>query len=186
MSVRTTAAAVLRHFPQYVERYTVLGIGVLTSASGLLGTLAADLGGADTAVGRAILGATAALSTATAGLIWLRGRREWVILEKWGPVVAKTLEPGGLSKQDSSVPVIAMPAMATGTHVAVTPTPTTVASPPRKPVDMGQHPTVSHEAPTQVVPAPAVPPTKPAPAPQSGSQGSRQDPTVPTIDLPKS
>lgn len=179
MSVRTTAASVLGHVSEYVERYTVLGIGVLTSVSGFLGTLAADLGGADTAAGRAVLGATAALSTASAGLIWLRGRREWKLLETFGPLATSLL---GGSGQDKSVPVI-------GTAPKAKAPPKAPAEPP-KPVQAPhavEQPTVSHDAPTKVVPVPPTPASTtpsqspPPPAAPSGSQGSRQDPTVPTI-----
>jgi hypothetical protein len=72
------------HFQEYVSRYAVLAIAVLTPASALLGELAGDLGGVDTSSGRAILAVASALGTAAAGVIFIRNLGLWQMLDQFG------------------------------------------------------------------------------------------------------
>lgn len=72
------------HLSEYVARYSVLALAVLTPAAGLLGTLAADLGGADTPLGRALLAAASALGVAAAGVVFIRNLGVWQMLDRFG------------------------------------------------------------------------------------------------------
>jgi len=71
------------HFQEYVARYCVLAIAVLTPAAGLLGTLAADIGD-ETGLGKALLGATSALGTAAAGFKFIQNLGLWQMLDTFG------------------------------------------------------------------------------------------------------
>lgn len=82
--MKTLSSRVRGHLQQYVNRYAVLAIGVLTPAAGLLGALGAQLGGVDTQAGRTVLGAAAAVTTAIAGLTWLRNSAIWQFLDRFG------------------------------------------------------------------------------------------------------
>lgn len=75
---------VLAHVSQYVARYSVLAIAVLTPAAGLLGAAAADLGGVNTSVGRALLATASALGTAAAGVVFIRNLGIWQLFDKFG------------------------------------------------------------------------------------------------------
>lgn len=72
------------HFQEYVARYTVLALAILTPASGALGAAAARLGGADTQGGRIALAGASALATAIAGVTFLRNLGVWQMLDKFG------------------------------------------------------------------------------------------------------
>lgn len=65
------------HVQEYIGRYVVVATVVLLPLSGLLGSLAAQLGGIDTRVGRAALAAASAVGTAAAVGVWLRNLGLW-------------------------------------------------------------------------------------------------------------
>lgn len=69
------------HFSEYVSRYAVLATAVLTPAAGLAGAAAADLGGVDTPVGRALLAIASALGTAVAAVTFIRNLGIWQMLD---------------------------------------------------------------------------------------------------------
>ena len=83
------------HFQQYVARYSVLALAVLTPAAGLLGTLGADLGGVDTPAGRVAFAAASALGTAAAGVVFIRNLGIWQMLDQFGTA------PGAAPSQSS-------------------------------------------------------------------------------------
>jgi hypothetical protein len=92
-------ARVRGHFQEYVNRYAVLAIAVLTPAAALLGALAANLGGVDTSTGRAVLGAASAVTAAAAGLTWLKNSAVWQMLDRFGPAPQKVADvPAALDK----------------------------------------------------------------------------------------
>jgi hypothetical protein len=72
------------HFQQHVAKYAVLVIAVLTPLAGLLGTVGADVGGASTPVGKALLGGAAALGTAITGVQYVRNLGIWQMLDTFG------------------------------------------------------------------------------------------------------
>lgn len=72
------------HFTEYVSRYAVLAVAVLTPAAGLAGTAAADLGGVNTAIGRALLGVAATLTTGAAGVMFIGRLGIWQMLDSFG------------------------------------------------------------------------------------------------------
>lgn len=72
------------HFQENVARYAVLALAVLTPASGLLGTAAAKLGGADTQAGRIALGAASVVATGIAGITFIRNLGIWQMLDRFG------------------------------------------------------------------------------------------------------
>jgi hypothetical protein len=92
------------HFQEYVARYSVLALAVLTPAAGLLGEMAADLGGVNTGAGRVVLAAASALGTAAAGVVFIRNLGIWQMLDAFGvapgapspPVVAPAVQPTAL------------------------------------------------------------------------------------------
>jgi hypothetical protein len=59
------------HVEEYIARYAVLLLTILVPIAAFLGQLAADLGGADTPAGRAVLGAASAVGVAIAGVTYL-------------------------------------------------------------------------------------------------------------------
>lgn len=87
------------HFQEYVARYSVLVLAVLVPASGLAGAAAADLGGVDTPVGRALLAIAAALGTAASGVTFIKNLGVWQMLDSFGTaphvqqVASRPLEP---------------------------------------------------------------------------------------------
>lgn len=72
------------HVEEYVARYTVLLLAVLTPAAGLLGSLAADLGGSDTSAGRAVLAGASALTVAAGGVVFLKNLGGYQQLRDFG------------------------------------------------------------------------------------------------------
>lgn len=84
MSVPSLLSRLRGHFEQYVARYSVLALAVLAPASGLLGTVAAKLGGAATPGGRIALGAASAVATAIAGVTFIRNLGIWQMLDQFG------------------------------------------------------------------------------------------------------
>lgn len=74
------------HVSEYIGRYVVVATIVLLPLSGLLGQLAADWGGADSKLGRVVLGASSVLGTAAAVGVWLRNLGLW----QTAPIVATT------------------------------------------------------------------------------------------------
>lgn len=101
------------HFQEYVARYSVLALAVLTPLSGALGTIAANLGGADTPVGRLAVGAASALGTAAAGVVFIRNLGIWQMLDKFGtaPGVGKSGDlPMNISSALSTALAPALPA----------------------------------------------------------------------------
>lgn len=75
---------IINHVEEYVARYTVLLLAVLTPAAALLGSLAADLGGADTPAGRAALGLASALGVALGAVEFLRNLGPYQKLRDFG------------------------------------------------------------------------------------------------------
>lgn len=72
------------HFQEYISRYAVLALAILTPLAGLLGSVAADLGGADTKAGHAVLAAASALGVAAAGVVFIRNLGIWQMLDQFG------------------------------------------------------------------------------------------------------
>lgn len=72
------------HFQEYVARYSILALAVLVPLSGALGTVAANLGGADSTGGRIALGVSSAVGTAIAGVTFLRNLGVWQMLDTFG------------------------------------------------------------------------------------------------------
>lgn len=72
------------HFRENVARYAVLATAILTPVAGLLGELAADVGGADTPAGRTVLAASAAIGTAIAAVTFIRNLGVWQMLDTFG------------------------------------------------------------------------------------------------------
>jgi hypothetical protein len=71
------------HFQENVARYSVLAVGILTPTAGYLGTLAAQFG-ADTPVGKALIGASSAIGVAIAGITFIRNLGIWQMLDQFG------------------------------------------------------------------------------------------------------
>ena len=78
----STVQRIADHLSEYVARYTVLVIVVLTPLAGALGEVAAKLGGVDTQAGRAVLGAASALAAIIAGATFLNNLGRWQIAER--------------------------------------------------------------------------------------------------------
>lgn len=78
----STVQRIADHLSEYVARYTVLVIVVLTPLAGALGEIAAKLGGVDTQTGRALLGAASALAAIVAGATFLNNLGRWQIAER--------------------------------------------------------------------------------------------------------
>lgn len=72
------------HLQEYVSRYTILAAAILTPVAGLLGAFAADLGGADSPAGRAVLAGAAAIGTAGTFLVFIRNMGVWQMLDEFG------------------------------------------------------------------------------------------------------
>lgn len=70
---------VIAHIQENIGRYVVVLAPFLTGLAALLGTAAADLGGVDTSVGRAVTAVATALGTAAAIATWLRNLGIWQI-----------------------------------------------------------------------------------------------------------
>jgi hypothetical protein len=83
------------HFQEHIAKYATLAVAILTPTAGLLGSAAADLGGADTKVGHALIGAASALGAAVAGITYIRNLGIWQMLDKFGiaPGIAAATKP---------------------------------------------------------------------------------------------
>lgn len=75
---------VTSHIEEYIARYTVLILAILTPFAGLLGSIAADLGGTDTSTGRAVLAAASALGVAIGGVTFLKNLGNYQALRDFG------------------------------------------------------------------------------------------------------
>lgn len=80
MRLPKKVAALISHVEEYAARYAVLAIGVLTPASGWLGTLAAHAGGVNTSTGRALLGMSSAAAVALTGAMFLKNLGHYQIV----------------------------------------------------------------------------------------------------------
>lgn len=177
--MRSLFARLRGHFQENVARYAVLALSILTPASGLLGTAAAHLGGADSQGGRIALGAASAVATAIAGVTFIRNLGIWQMLDRFG--VAPSVNPksdlpmnisGALSK--ALAPVADKPATVGSTPVADAPplpVPDADSQDQLEATD-GLPSDDEDEATTEVgvpdlapVPPPEPPPPAPAPAP---------------------
>lgn len=109
-----TWARVALHVQTYISRYAVLAAAVLGPLGVLLGTLAADAGGADSPAGRAIGGAAAAIGVALGIAKFVEGAKDWQIaklLQQQGASVVKseavqlrpTLTPGSVYSSPGSL-----------------------------------------------------------------------------------
>lgn len=79
-------AKITSHVEEYIARYAVLLLTILVPLAAFLGQLAADLGGADTPAGKAVLGAAAAVGTAIAGVTYLMNLGKYQIARDFGNV----------------------------------------------------------------------------------------------------
>lgn len=87
------------HLQEHIAKYATLAVSILTPVAGLLGSEAANLGGADTKVGHALLGASAALGAAVAGIVYIKNLGIWQMLDKFGvaPGVVTPRTPLGVA-----------------------------------------------------------------------------------------
>lgn len=85
------------HFQENVARYATIATAVLTPAAGLLGTLAANLGGADTQAGRYVIGAASAIGFAITAVTFIRNLGIWQMLDEFGTA------PGALPKVTTQI-----------------------------------------------------------------------------------
>lgn len=74
----------IEHVEENVGRYSIVAIGVLTPAAGLLGQVADNLGGHATPTGRTVLGASAAVSVLLSGAVWLHNLGKWQMARDFG------------------------------------------------------------------------------------------------------
>lgn len=81
---------ITNHIEEYIARYTVLLLAILTPAAGLLGELASNLGGADTTSGKYVLGAASAVGTAIAGVTFLKNLGEYQKVRDFGHSIDST------------------------------------------------------------------------------------------------
>jgi hypothetical protein len=79
------------HVEEYIARYAVLLLTILVPIAAFLGQLAADLGGADTPAGRAVLGAASAVGVAIAGVTYLMNLGKYQIKRDFDSAVDKTI-----------------------------------------------------------------------------------------------
>lgn len=155
MSVKSLWGRLRGHFEEYVARYTVLALAVLTPVAGLLGALAADLGGAGSPGGRAALAVASAVGTAIAAVTFLRNLGIWQMLDTFG--TAPGVGPGLREKPDAPQTVVA------GGDVSVETAPA---------------PAETASAPTSVGTSPQAPPDAAPPA----AQPTDANPPVPDVD----
>lgn len=72
-------AKISNHVEEYIGRYVVIASVVLVPLAGALGAAAANLGGADTTLGRALLAAASAVGAAAAIGVWLKNLGLWQV-----------------------------------------------------------------------------------------------------------
>ena len=157
---------ILSHISEYVARYSVLAIAVLTPTSALLGTVAADLGGIDTGIGKALLAVSAALGTAAAGVVFIRNLGIWQILNRFEKVTSLGGLVGELTKPAPKVVVEVTAPPAPAPAVVTKPAP----AKPHKPI-----------TPPPVVPG--VTPPIPQPAPTHPAPATKPNPVASAVDV---
>lgn len=81
------------HIEKYIARYSVLALAVLTPLAGLLGSLAADLGGDGTPAGRYVTAGASAVGVAIGGATFLSNLGKWQM-----GVGAGTIHPSRLDQ----------------------------------------------------------------------------------------
>lgn len=142
------------HFEQYVSRYSVAALAVLTPLAGLLGSVAASLGGAGSPGGKAALAAASAVGTAIAGVTFIKNSGIWQMLDKFGAApgvqVARRspiqpTKPGqAIAEQSNNAPASSDPVITTPTGVVsgvVSPDPTAARAVPADYDDSVHEPT---------------------------------------------
>jgi hypothetical protein len=72
--------SLVSHFEEYVARYAVLAVAILTPAVGLLGSLAANAGGVETSSGRALLAVGSAIGFALTAATFLKNLGSYQIV----------------------------------------------------------------------------------------------------------
>jgi hypothetical protein len=87
------------HVEEYIARYTVLAMAILVPLAGLLGQLAADLGGNDTPAGRAVLGAAAMVGSAAGFVIFLKNLGEYQKARDFGSILGDANKLIQIAKQ---------------------------------------------------------------------------------------
>lgn len=84
------------HFQEHIAKYAVLVLSILTAASTLMGSLAADLGGVHSQIGVALLMAVSGLGTAAKGVTYIKNLGLWQMLDSFG------VAPGSPAAADTS------------------------------------------------------------------------------------
>lgn len=104
------------HFQEYIARYSVLALAILTPLAALLGSVAADLGGVNTSTGRAVTAAASAIGVAIVGVTFIRNLGIWQMLDSFG--VAPGIHITAAAGSTGGAPLIETGGGSTGETVA--------------------------------------------------------------------